>query len=103
MGDGRFGLGATCLGLAGPHPGMQRALQPRDPVLWVADPGSGLRERQELPRWHSVVEAGLGPGLLQAFVHAVVVIPNCVPHYMLGSRLKQLQNAEFLPWGLHCV
>lgn len=49
------------------------------------------------------VEAGLGPGLLQAFVHAVVVIPNCVPHYVLGSRLKQLQNAESLPWGLHCV
>uniref|UniRef100_G1P4F4 Calcium voltage-gated channel subunit alpha1 I n=1 Tax=Myotis lucifugus TaxID=59463 RepID=G1P4F4_MYOLU len=31
VGDGRFGLGATCIGLAGPHPGMQRPCSPETP------------------------------------------------------------------------
>lgn len=76
MGDGRFGLGATCIGLAGPHPGTRRALQPRNHC------GGRTRaqgsELQELAR-HSVVEAGLGPGLLQAFVHSVAVSPATCP------------------------
>lgn len=65
----------------------------------------GLRAQGEAgaAQMAQCVEAGLGPGLLQAFVHAVAVSPNCVPHCVLSSRLKLLQNVESLPWGLHCV